>query len=185
MRWNGLFADLEAQAGALDTAQRSAEVDERARGEVAQLLLSDRLRAAAGSVLRVEVAGDVAWRGSLTRVGADWFLLAEENGGEVLVALSAVSGLTGVGRLSAAPATAGLVGARLGLRAALRAMARDRSALRIHRRHGAPIDGTIDRVGADYAELAGHAPGELRRRAEVREVVLVPLNSIAAVRRAA
>ena len=37
------------------------------------------------------------------------------------------------------------------------------------------VDATIDRVGADFVEVATHAAGEVRRRDEVREVELIPL----------
>ena len=45
------------------------------------------------------------------------------------------------------------------------------------------VDATIDRVGADFVEVAAHSAGETRRRAEVREVELLPLAAIAVVRR--
>jgi len=48
---------------------------------------------------------------------------------------------------------------------------------------GTAIDGTIDRLGADFVEVAQHAAGELRRRDQVREVALVPLSALAVVRR--
>jgi hypothetical protein len=49
MRWDALFADLEAQAEALERAERAAEVDERARIEVGALGLLERLRPAIGA----------------------------------------------------------------------------------------------------------------------------------------
>jgi hypothetical protein len=45
------------------------------------------------------------------------------------------------------------------------------------------MGGTIDRVGADFIEVATHPAGEARRRADVRDVELVTLAAIAAVRR--
>ncbi len=52
MRWDGLFADLEAQASALETAERAGEVDERVRSELARLPLIGRLHPAIGSLVR-------------------------------------------------------------------------------------------------------------------------------------
>jgi hypothetical protein len=45
------------------------------------------------------------------------------------------------------------------------------------------VDGTIDRVGADFVEIALHAPGEVRRRTEVREVLVMALGELVAIRR--
>jgi hypothetical protein len=65
----------------------------------------------------------------------------------------------------------------------LRGVARDRSPVRLHLRDGGTVEATIDRVGADFVEAATHAPGEPRRRPDVREVELVPLAAVVAVRR--
>ena len=42
MRWEELFADLEAQARALERADDDAEIGERIRGEVARVTLVNR-----------------------------------------------------------------------------------------------------------------------------------------------
>jgi hypothetical protein len=55
----------------------------------------------------------------------------------------------------------------------------------VHLIDGTTADGTIDRIGADFVEIAAHAAGELRRRSEVRDVLVVPLGAVAAVRRQA
>jgi hypothetical protein len=46
-----------------------------------------------------------------------------------------------------------------------------------------PVTGTIDRVGADFFELAEHALDAPRRRGEVQNVRLVPTAALVAVRR--
>jgi hypothetical protein len=89
----------------------------------------------------------------------------------------------GLRRSSAAPGSAGLVESRVGVRHLLRAIARDRSAVRVHVADGSTMDATIDRVGADFVEVATHLPGEPRRRADVRDVVTLPLTAVVAVRR--
>lgn len=183
MRWDALFADLEAQAGSLEHAERAAEVEERARIEVAAIGLVDRLRAAVDTPLRLQCAGALALTGVLRRVGPDWLLLDEGSGREVLATAAAVHGITGLSRLSAVPNSAAGVESRLTLRHALRGLARDRSPVRVCRVDGSTLDATIDRVGADFIEVALHAPGETRRRTDVRDVTLVPFAALAAVRR--
>jgi hypothetical protein len=183
MRWDALFGDLEAHADALDHAERAAEVDERARIEVAALAFVDRLRAAVGAPLRLQCAGALLLTGEVRRVGPDWLLLDEGSGREALVPLAAVLGVSGLSRLSAVPNSASPVESRLTLRPVLRGLARDRSAGQVARVDGSTLNATIDRVGADFVELALHAPGETRRRSEVRDVVVMPLRAIAAVRR--
>lgn len=183
MRWQELFADLEAQADAIERAERAGEVDERTRAEIGALQWRDRARAATGAELRVRLAGGTALSGVLHRVGPDWLLFDEGAGREAVVAASAVLGLRGLGRYAAVPGSAGLVESRLGLRAALRGIARDRSTVRLHLIDGTVLDGVLDRVGADFADVATLAPGEARRRRDVRDSELVPLAALAAVRR--
>lgn len=184
MRWEALFADLEAQAAAAEQAERAAEVEERTRGELGALAVVDRLRAAEGAGLRLRLAGGRALSGTVHRVGPDWLLLAEDAGREAVVPLTAVLGVRGLNRYSAVPGSAGVVASRLGLRHALRGVARDRSPVRLELLDGTSLDATIDRVGADFVEVAAHAPGEARRRGEVSEAELVPLPALVAVRRA-
>jgi len=182
-RWDALFADLEAQAAAAGAAERAAEVEERTRGELAALGTVDRLRAADGTALRLRIAGARSLTGVVRRVGPDWLLLAEDAGREAIVPLAAVLGVRGLSRYSAVPATAGAVASRLGLRSALRGLARDRSPLRLELTDGTDLSATIDRVGGDFVEVAVHAAGEPRRRHDVAEVELVPFAALAAVRR--
>jgi hypothetical protein len=185
MRWDALFADLEAQAAAQARAERAAEVEERTRAEVGALAISDRLRGALGQPLRFHVAGAVTVAGALRHVGADWVLVDEGAGREVLLANGALLRVSGLTRHSAAGGAPGVVEARMSLRHALRAVARDRSGVRVHLRDSTVLSATIDRVGADFLEVALHASGEPRRRGDVREVALVALTAVAAVRRAA
>lgn len=183
MRWDGLFADLEAQAAALEHAERAAEVEDRTRGEVGALTVADRVRAALGTPLRLRLAGGHSAAGTLVRAGAEWLLVDEGSGREVVLATTAVVSVRGLGRYASAPGSADVIDSRLGLRSALRGIARDRSVVRVHLVDGSTVDGTIDRVGADFVEIATHPAGEPRRRQDVREVELLPLRSLAAVRR--
>jgi hypothetical protein len=183
VRWDDLFADLEAQADALAVAERAAEVDERTRIEIGALGLGARLRAAVGTPVQVQLVGGLAVSGRLDRIGPDWLLLDESAGREALLARSAVLFVSGLGRAADAPGSEGAVEARLLLRSALRGIARDRSPVRLHLVDGTVLDATPDRVGGDFLDVALHAPGEPRRRGDVRGVRTVPIAAVAAVRR--
>ncbi|WP_375490719.1 hypothetical protein [uncultured Jatrophihabitans sp.] len=187
MRWDGLFADLEAQAQALALAERAAEVETRTRDEIGQLAVYDRLRAAVDTELQLAFAGGLAVRGTLTRVGVDWLLLDSGQGREVVGVNAALQRVRGLGRASGVPGSAGVVESRLGLGHVLRGLARDRSPLRLHLigDGASSVDATIDRVGADFVEVATHPAGEVRRRGDVRDVELVPLAALAALSRRA
>ena len=78
MRWQQLFADLQAQFEEEEAAAERAESASRTRAEVGAVRLADRLRgrarvarwsSAAGARVRCRRPGDV---------GADWLLLEDE-----------------------------------------------------------------------------------------------------------
>jgi hypothetical protein len=72
--------------------------------------------------------------------------------------------------------------ARLGLGSALRAIARDRLQVTVVLIDGSTLPGTVDRVGADFLEMAEHAPGEPRRRGDVSGMRTVAFAAVAVVR---
>jgi hypothetical protein len=184
VRWESLFADLAAQADALEAAERAVEVRDRIRAEVGGLGIVDRLRPALGAPLRLRTpAGAV--RGVLSRVGPDWLLLDGEAGREVLVPLAAVSAVAGLPRQSAVPGSMDAVTARLRLWFVLRRIARDRSAVLVQLTDGSTLAATLDRVGSDFVDVAVTAPGEARRSRAVREVLLVPHAALVSVSRLA
>ena len=183
MRWDALFGDLEAQLVALGHAERAVEVAERQRGEVGRLRLVDRARAAVGQPVWLRAACGFSVRGTLRRVGPDWWLVAEDTAREVVVVAAALQVVRGLGRYAAAPGSEGVVASRLGLRHALRGIARDRDPVRLHLVDGSTVDATLDRVGADFVDVATHPAGERRRRTEVSDADVVPLDALVAVRR--
>src|SRR3712207_9351947 len=73
-------------------------------------------------------------------------------------------------RSTALPEPADGVRVRLDLRRALRGLARDRAAVQVVLDDGGTVTGTIDRVGADYVELAEH-PADAPRRSEAGQGV--------------
>jgi hypothetical protein len=182
MRWQQLFADLQAQFEAEETAAEQAESASRARAEVGTLGIADRLGGALGLPLTLACGGAGAVAGVLVEVGPDWLLVEDDGARQCLVALAAIRSVVGLGRRTAAPEPTGAVRRRLDLRRALRGLARDRSAVQILMDDGGLLGGTLDRVGADYVELAEH-PGDLPRRAEaVQGVRAVVISRIAVVR---
>lgn len=184
MRWDALFDDLEAQFDAEQGLEFAAEVGDRTRRELALIRLVDRVRPARGHRISARVAGFGVIEGDVVGVGTDWLLLVESSGREALVPSSAIVSITGLGALSSTPQSEGEVAARLGLGHVLRAVARDRSPVTIGYADGATSSGTIDRVGADFLEMAEHPPAEARRPGAVRAVRTIPFSALAVVRRA-
>lgn len=139
----------------------------------------ERLRGALGVRIRVSTRmGRLA--GELVQLGHDWMLLEESPGRELLVPI--VSMMTVDGLTAQTGSTATGIGSRIDLRFALRGLARDRSSLSVFTVSGVEVSGTIDRVGADFIELAQHAPWEARRNSAVRSVLLVPMTGLDHIR---
>ncbi|TDD58381.1 hypothetical protein E1263_19370 [Kribbella antibiotica] len=179
MQWDALFEDLESQFEALQEGDLYGEVADRIRAEVGKITVLDRLRGAVDTVVRIELSGTEPLQGLLTRVGKDC-LLIEAGREEWLIPVGA---LVAVHRLGpwAEPAV-GAVAGKLGLAHLLRGIARDRSPVTVFC-GGLPITGTIDRVGADFLEVAEHPLDAPRRRSEVYNVRLIPTQALQAVRR--
>lgn len=179
-RWDALFADLEAEMAAADAADLRSEVADRTRREYASLRLVDRLRPALGHQVRLVLPATVV-TGRLADLGGDW-VLVDEGSGSALVPLAHIRSVAGLGALSAAPGSEGKVAGALDLRYALRRLARDRIEVVLSTVDGSVMSGTVDRVGADFVEIAEHEPGEPRRKGSVRQVLTVPLAAISLVR---
>ena len=177
MRWELLFADVEAQLAAAERAEVDAEVADRTRAEWTRTLLADRVRAAVGEPLQIVLTGGYRVRGTCVDAGAEWVVVRDETA-QVLVPLSAVASLTGVTTSVAPPASEVL--RRLGLGSALRAVMRDRRTVRVVTGAGV-LTGTVDRVGADHLDVAEHPADEPRRPRAVRQVSTVPFSALQAV----
>ena len=182
MRWQELFADLEAQACALERAATEGEISERIRGELARVEVVNRLRAQVGARLtaRVEGVGDVS--GRLDRVGAGWLLVVVADT-ELIVPTSALVFCVDLPLESVSADSVSVVSSRLGLTSVLRAVARDRSVVTVVARDRTTVTGTPDRVGADFVDVAVHEVGDAPRRSQVRSRATVPFEAIGCVRR--
>lgn len=181
MRWERLFDDLEAQLGAAGAAELAAEVAERVRIERTQVELADRLVAWVGGSLTLHLSGGQRVAGTLRAAAQTWLLV---DTGPTLVPLRAVLGVTGLGA-AAATADRERLARRWSLGAVLRAVARDRSPVRVGLVDGSALTGTVDAVGADHLDLAEHPADELRRPRAVSAVRTVPWAAIASLRPAA
>ncbi len=185
MRWQQLFADLQAQFDEEEAAAERSDLASRARAEIGAVRLAERLRGAVGFPVVLGCRGAGPLTGVLTDVGVDWLLLAGDGRREDLVALRAVRTVGGLGRRTAVPEPAGSVRSRLDLRRALRGLARDRSVVQVVLDDGVVLAGTLDRVGADYVELAEHPAGQPRRSEAVQGIRAVALEAVAVVGTAA
>lgn len=180
MRWDELFESLDRQFDELLDAAEDAEQADRARVEFGAVSATQRLAGSIGGLLRIRLTDGHRVSGRLLRVGADWLLLRESEAAELLVAWSAVTAVEGLSWQTGAPL--GVVDRRFDLRKAVRSVARDRAPVSVHTAHGTELTGTVDRVGADFFELAAHAAWEIRRQAAVQGVVLVPLAAVLMIR---
>lgn len=189
MRWEQLFADLEAQYDELAEAQAQAEAADRQRIEFGGIGMVARLAGSLGGQLRLRTVVGTVVTGVLQRLGPDWALIAEAPGRESVVSLGAVAVVEGLTAATGRPLDR--IAGRLTLRSALRGLARDRAPVAVtllgvvggpDASSAAEITGTIDRIGADFLELALHAAWEPRRAGSVRQVVLVPLSALIFVR---
>ncbi len=178
MRWERLFADLEAQFEADEQAVADGEVSDLTRAERSHLPLRDRLRAHIGTELRWSVAQGAIFDAGLVDVGADWVLLrgARE---EMLTPIGALRFVEGLTRSALVDDSQLARRWRFGL--VVRGLARDRAVVSLRLRDGDAFTGTIDRVGADHLDLALHQADLPRRGSAVQSVRCVPLEAVAGV----
>jgi len=182
MRWDALFEDLEGQLAEPGRLALEAEISDRVRAEMVNIVLADRLRGSLGCMLAVHLACGETVQGSLRHAGADALVLAQ-GGYQVLIPYAAAVRYVGLGRYAAAEASP--VRRKIGLAHALRGLARDREELAVVLSAGQGalrLAGVIDRVGKDFLDLAAVAPGEVRRSGSVIEVSTIPFAALAMVR---
>jgi hypothetical protein len=182
MRWERLFDDLEAQLEAGERDEFAAEVADRTRREVARVHLVDRLRRAVGVEVELSIAGAGMLSAVLRRVGPGWLLVEGASRSEVLVTAHSLLAVRGLPVAAAEPAEVGLVSSRLDLGHLLRAIARDRAAVTLTLQDGSCYIGTVDRVGADFLDLAEHASDEPRRAGHVTSSRTLTFASISMIR---
>ena len=160
--------DLEQRAEALYDAERGAELADRSRSAYQEVTLASRLMASVGTEVAVDLAGIGALSGTVERVGAGWCLLRSAAADWVLpwAAVVAVRGASA----RSVPEVAWSPVSRLGLGAALRRIADAGGECVVHLVDARRLDGTLQRVGADFVEV----------RTLSGEPVLVPFAVLAA-----
>ncbi len=170
MRWDRLFADLEAEAADLAAQDRDAEIAELTRAALSEVRWLERVRGATGSPATLVLSADTRVTGAVRYAGPDW-VLVEAGSDDVLVPADAVIGIEGVG--SAAPPSADRV--PLTWAAAWRSLSRDRASVLVRRTDGRPVRGTVGKVGADFVEL------ERDDDSRLGQMVLVPFAAVQSV----
>lgn len=176
-RFDALFSGLEAQARAAQAADDDIAAAEAERAAWSEVDLLDRLRATGSVVIEVADHGPVG--GLVIEVGSDVIVIEADDGQWAIPRWGIVAAI-GTGDTVESPSA---VGSRLGFAALAREWSAQRSIVRVMRRGGAPLDGTIDRVASDHLDLAEHDPGVPRRPAEVRRSLALPFGVITAMRR--
>jgi len=149
MRWDDLFADLAGQLEGGLGAEQAGLVAELTRAERAGIALADRFRAHRGPV-RLALTNGELLAADVVDAGQDWVLLSEPPR-EHLVPLAAVVSASGLSD-RVAPDEGPALG-RLGMRTALRALARDRQVVRVATA-ASELIGLVAAVGADHLDLA-------------------------------
>ncbi|MGH3366178.1 MAG: hypothetical protein ACRDOY_03150 [Nocardioidaceae bacterium] len=184
MRWEDLFTDLEREWEAVSGEERRAETVERTRAELARLDLRGRLRGSEGRQVRLDSRCGRVVCGELTRVGADFVLVAAFRH-ECVLPIRALGAVSGLGGEVVPEHAAGPVRSRLGLGSVLRRICTDRSPVTVVRTGDQVSTGTLQRVGSDFLELAEHPLDEILRAEHLRSSTLVPFAALVMLRREA
>lgn len=180
MRWDGLFADLEAQLAHGRWQDTEAEAAEMTRGERAAIGLADRLRGALGEPLTVLLEDGRRLDLTVSTVGATWLGGTDRNG-SLVVSLDAVASIDSPLPVAAPEASPGRRNLTIG--SLFRSLSRARAGVLVSGRDGRLIgEGTIDRVGLDHLDLAVHPLDEQRRGRNVRGLRVVPFGAIHVMR---
>lgn len=168
MRWDRLFADLEGQAADLELEERDVLISDLRDGEWAETSWRDLV----GGRVVLDVVGLGRLEGSTRLVNEHVLHLVSERA-EHVVATAAVLEVVERER-RADPAT--LVTSRLGWGHVLRAARGDGEQVRITRRDGSTVDGTVDVVGRDFVRLTTNSGRD--RTVPFAAIAVLTLSSI-------
>lgn len=180
MRWNDLFADLEAQLrfGQWENVEQDAA--ELTRGFWAELTLMDRVRAALGQRVQLLLGDGRMQVLDLKAVGPTW-IGGVDDASSLIIMREAIVGVDS--SLTRAEVPSRPLQAGPSVLAIYRALARRREPVQVVSTTGATLaEGTIDRVGQDHIEVALHARDEFRRSSVVQGRRIIPTDAIQLVR---
>ena len=152
MRWDDLFADLQAQFRAAEDAEARSRVAEMAETEIARTTLADRWRARRGAELQVRLRDGSDRSGQVADAAQEWFVLAR-GGRRTLVPAHAVVLARPLGPSAPTPTR---IEQALSLGHVLRAMAQEHLEVVMYTVAGVHR-GRLVRVGGDHCDLATEA----------------------------
>ncbi|MFL4479887.1 hypothetical protein ACIPUB_16620 [Paeniglutamicibacter sp. ORCA_105] len=179
MRWEALFADLEAEFGAEAAREQNSEIQELVRIERARQSLMQRLARHVGTRIDVQLLGAERIGGRLAGIGKDWLML-QHGGSEELIPVQAVAWWAAL-EAGRAPEPGER---RVRFSQALRVLVRDRARVSVGGIDGQLLaSGTLDQVGQDFLEVALHARDEFRRPGALLGRTVIPFAALARVRR--
>lgn len=190
MRWESLFADLEAQLERERAVDEDQLVIEGERHRLAGLTLVDRMKAfAPHREMQLRLVDGRLVRLSERSFGQGW-LIGEVRPprtgfGTMLVPLHAVAGMVVdpdnlADTTSVVSDPAPRLSDRLRLPMVLRDLSRRRATVQITTA-AERVTGTIDRVASDHLDVAVHEPDLPRRASVVRTVEVIPLTALISV----
>lgn len=179
MRWKLLFEDLEAELAAEHAREKTAEIQELVRIEKARQTLSERLAPQLKAQVEVRLLGGERLHGRFSALGVEWVMLRRGET-EELIPAKAIG--TWIQRTPGE--RDGIAGGSASFTQALRALVRDRARVSVGGCDGTLLaSGTLDQTGQDFMAIALHARDEFRREPWVQGHALVPISSVAWVRR--
>lgn len=179
MRWESLFADLEAQWEAEIVAGLEGEIAEAERLERSGRLFVERVRAHRSYELALHLVGGARLRVVVGVVGKDW-LSGTEGATSVLIPLSALASAELPDRGAEGSSQ---VRGRLGIGSPLRALLRDRAMIAVYAANGDVLaEGLLVAVGRDHLDVGLSPPGEVPRRGHLRGVRTVPFAAVSVIR---
>lgn len=149
MRWDALFADLQAQWEAELRAVDDDEIRDLAEAEAAATHVADRIRARRGQQLSLRLLDGSDRTGLVVDVAQEWVLLGEGERRHLVPVAAIAMAWPLAGTAPEAPA----IERGLGLGHVLRALAAEGQGV-VVRTRGGDHAGRIVRVGADHLDLA-------------------------------
>lgn len=151
MRWDNLFAELEAEFDAAERDEAEAEIIEMVQAEMVTVSAADRFRAKQGSMLTVRLRNGENRSGEIREANLAWIMLHDDRR-RYLIPYSAIAFAW---PLAPVAGQASGVSSRLTLGYALRALSAE--GIEVHLlTNGGALRGVIGRVGKDFCDV--HTP---------------------------